>query len=53
MINWIKAWWAVYVVGVTTPPQDPEHYLTTKEALELFQAEQEEEWEDDRDAFNY
>lgn len=45
MINWIKAWWAVYAVGVTTPPAETEHRLSKEEALELFQAEEEEEWE--------
>lgn len=42
-----KAWWRIYVRGIVTPPEEPKEHLTLEEALELFQGENEAEWEDD------
>lgn len=41
MFRWIKAWWQVYVIGITTPPEGEE-----KSVEELLKGYDDEEWED-------
>lgn len=40
-----KAWMSMYLP--VQPPEEPKERLTLEEALELFQGEQEAEWEED------
>lgn len=42
MIEYIKAWWNVYVVGIVKPPQGEE-----KPIEELLAGYDDEEWEED------
>lgn len=43
----LKYWWLTYTGGIVTPPEEPKERLTLEEALELFQGENEAEWEED------
>lgn len=45
--RFIREWIQLYSPGVVIPPKEPKDQLTLEEALELFQGENEAEWEED------